>query len=59
MTRSNKVNFYLAPMAVPTGGLQPCSGPMNMPGVGDVVNYNLKVVDVFYATSLLNVIVVA
>ena len=57
---SNKVSFYLAPVAVLPGGLRPCSEPrcMDMPGDGDVVNYELKLVDLFHVTSLSNVITV-
>ena len=54
-TNSNKVSFYLAPVAALSAKLRPCSVPthMDMPGDGDEVNYNL-----FHVTSLSNVIIV-
>ena len=59
-TNSDKVSFYLAPLAVLLGELRAWSAPtrMNMPGEGDEVNYDLKVVVVFHVTSLSNVIIV-
>ena len=59
-TNSNKVSFYLVPVAALPGGLRSCSAPtcMDMPGDGDEVNYDLKVVHVFHVTSLSNVIIV-
>ena len=47
-------------MAVFRGGFWPCSvlTRMDMPGDGDEVNYNLKVVDLFHVASLSNVIIV-